>query len=117
MPKTLYEIKKNKLTVIIEDLRWLSLQACALRGHDESPNSRNRGNLNEMIKPMSRLNADSSNNVLKNAPGNAMYIYFPKSIKIILHILASKVWKKIRYEVGDSKFSILVDEAKDEIGK
>ena len=112
------EIKKNRLrlTATIESVRWLSLQACALRGHDESPSSHNRGNLIEMIKLMGRLNVDISNVVLENAPKNATYTS-PIVQKEILHILASTVRNKIRDEVGNSKFCILVDEAKDAANK
>ena len=37
--------------------------------------------------------------------------------KEILHILANNVRKKIQKEVGDSKFCIIVDEARDESKK
>ena len=110
--QSLEEVKKNKLRLkaTIESVRWLSLQACALRGHDESSTSHNRGNLIEMVKLMGRMNVDISNVVLENAPKNAMYTS-PKVQKDILHILASKVRNKIYDEVKDSKFCILVDEA------
>ncbi|XP_074352620.1 uncharacterized protein LOC141691761 [Apium graveolens] len=109
--QSLEDVKKNRLRLraTIEDVRYLSLQACALRGHDESSTSRNRGNLIEMIKVFGRLSVDISNVVLENTPKNAMYTS-PKVKKDILHILASKVRNKIREEVGDSKFCILVDE-------
>ena len=58
------------------------------------------------------MNVDISNVVLEKAPKNAMYTS-PKVQKDILHILASKIRKKIREEIGDSKFCILVDEAID----
>ena len=112
--QSLEEVRKNslRLKATIESVRWLSLQACALRGHDESSTSRNRGNLIEMVKLMGRMNVDISNVVLEKAPKNAMYTS-PKVQKDILHILASKIRKKIREEIGDSKFCILVDEAID----
>ncbi|XP_062028376.1 uncharacterized protein LOC133744256 [Rosa rugosa] len=50
--------------------------------------------------------------VLQNAPGNAKYIS-PIIQKQILNILGNKVRTKIREEVGDAKFCILVDEAVD----
>ncbi|KAK1398788.1 TTF-type domain-containing protein [Heracleum sosnowskyi] len=42
--QSLEEVKKNRLRLraTIEGVRYLSLQACALRGHDESSTSRNR---------------------------------------------------------------------------
>ena len=38
----------------------------------------------------------------------------PTIQKEILHILASNVWNVIREKIGDAKFCILVDEARDE---
>ncbi|KAL8095266.1 hypothetical protein AgCh_036647 [Apium graveolens] len=112
--QSLEDVKKNRLRLraTIEVVRYLSLQACALRGHDESSTSRNRGNLIEIINFFGRLSVDISNFILENAPKNAMYTS-PKVQKDILHILASKVRNKIREEVGDSKFCILVDESID----
>ncbi|KAK1391483.1 zinc finger MYM-type protein 1-like [Heracleum sosnowskyi] len=112
--QSLEEVKKNRLRLraTIEGVRYLSLQACALRGHDESSTSRNRGNLIEIVKTFGRLSSDISNVVLENAPKNATYTS-PKVQKDILHIFASKVRNKIRNEIGDSKFCILVDEALD----
>ncbi|XP_057464029.1 uncharacterized protein LOC130753881 isoform X2 [Actinidia eriantha] len=69
------EIQKNRLRLkaTIESVRWLSLQACAFTGHDESPDSKNRGNLIEMIKLMGKLNVEINDVVLENAPKNAKY--------------------------------------------
>jgi hypothetical protein len=41
--QTIEEVQKNRLRLmtIIESVRWLSLQACAFRGHDESSASNN----------------------------------------------------------------------------
>ncbi|XP_074327092.1 uncharacterized protein LOC141665033 [Apium graveolens] len=112
--QSLEEIKKNRLrlraTIVV--VRYLSLQACALRGHEESSTSRNRGNLIQMIKVFGRLSLDISNVVLEKAPKNAMYTS-PKVQKDILHILATKVINKIRDELGDSKYCILVDKTID----
>ncbi|XP_057482633.1 uncharacterized protein LOC130769355 [Actinidia eriantha] len=108
------EIQKNRLRLkaTIESVRWLSLQACAFSGHDESPDSKNCGNLIEMIKLMGKLNVEINDVVLEKAPKNAKYTS-PTIQKEILHILANKVRTKIREEIGDAKFCILVDEAKD----
>ena len=108
------EIQKNRLRLrtTIESVRWLSLQACAFRGHDESLDSNNPGNLIAMIKLMGKLNVDIDDVVLDKAPKNAKYTS-PMIQKEILHILANKVRNIIREEIGDAKFCILVDEAKD----
>ncbi|XP_047314234.1 zinc finger MYM-type protein 1-like [Impatiens glandulifera] len=112
--QSLDEVQKNRLRLktTIESIRWLSLQACAFRGHDESSSSKNRGNFIEMIKLMGRLNVNIGDIVLEKAPRNATYTS-PTIQKEILHIFANKVRKKIREEIEDAKFCILVDEAKD----
>jgi hypothetical protein len=116
--QTVEEVQKNRLrlTTTIESVRWLSLQACAFRGHDESSASNNRGNFLEMIRLMGRLNVDIDDVVLEKAPKNAKYT-LPTIQKEILHILANKVRKKICEEVRDAKFCILVDETKDASNK
>ncbi|XP_073064434.1 uncharacterized protein [Primulina eburnea] len=111
--ETSEQIQKNRLRLAatIESVRWLSLQACGLRGHDESSYSQNRGNFIEMLKLLGKWNASIGDVILDKAPGNARYIS-PEVPKEILHIIGNRVRNKIRDEIGDSKFCILVDEAK-----
>ena len=66
-----------------------------------------------MIKFTSTFNNKVASVVLENAPRNAKYTS-PTIQKEILHILASNVRNDIREEVGDAKFCILIDEARDE---
>jgi hypothetical protein len=54
--------------------------------------------------------------VLENAPRNAKYISSDVQ-KEILSIIARKVQKSVREEIGNSKFCIMVDEARDESKK
>jgi hypothetical protein len=54
--------------------------------------------------------------VLDNAPGNAKYIAHSVQQEI-LDLLSRKVQKSIREEIGNSKFCIMVDEARDESKK
>jgi hypothetical protein len=89
------------------------MQACAFRGHDESSGSSNRGNFIEMLKYTASINENIAEVVLENAPGNAKYMSLDIQ-KEILNILATRVRNKIREEIGDAKFCILVDEALDE---
>ncbi|CAI0422394.1 unnamed protein product [Linum tenue] len=109
------EVKKNRLRVkaSIDSARWLALQGVAFRGHDETPHSKNRGNFIELIEIFSSYNQEVKSTVLGNAPKNAKYTS-PDIQKQILHVLAKKVRNKIFEEIGDSKFSIIVDEACDE---
>ena len=43
------QIMNNRLRLkaSIDSVRWLTSQGCAFRGHDERPNSKNRGNFLE----------------------------------------------------------------------
>ncbi|XP_052288934.1 uncharacterized protein LOC102623386 isoform X2 [Citrus sinensis] len=105
-----------RLKTSIIATKWLAKQACAFRGHDESVNSLNRGNFIELIKLLATMNEEINKVVLENAPKNAQYIA-PNIQKELLSILANKVRYKIREEIGDAKFCILVDEALDESHK
>ncbi|KAH9693295.1 TTF-type domain-containing protein [Citrus sinensis] len=112
------QILENRLRLktSIVATKWLAKQACAFRGHDESVNSLNRGNFFELIKLLAIMNEEINKVVLENAPKNAQYIAH-KIQKELLNIIANKVRHKIREEVGDAKFCIIVDEALDESHK
>ncbi|XP_074363123.1 uncharacterized protein LOC141703531 [Apium graveolens] len=69
-----------------------------------------------MVKFIGRMNEDIGDIVLARAPKNTKYTS-PTIQKEILHIIANRVRGKIREEVGDAKFCILVDEAKDSANK
>ncbi|KAK4582459.1 hypothetical protein RGQ29_025588 [Quercus rubra] len=100
--QTSKELENNRL--------WLKT---SIECHDESLDSKNRGNFIELIKFTSTFNDKVASVVLENAPGNAKYTS-PTIQKEILHILANNVRNAIREEIGDAKFCILVDEARDE---
>ncbi|XP_058776824.1 uncharacterized protein LOC131651174 [Vicia villosa] len=105
-----------RLKTSIDTIRWLTLQACALRGHDETNNSRNQGNFLELLKLLASYNDEIAKVVLENAPQNCKYTSHQIQ-KELLQILSSRVKKHIREEIGDSKFCIVVDEARDESKK
>ena len=115
---TSQEILDNRLRLktSIETVKWLAMQGCAFRGHDESIHSTNRGNFIELIKLQAGVNKEIATLVLENAPHNGKYTS-SNIQKELLNILANKVRNKIREEVGDAKFCILVDEALDESNK
>ncbi|KAL5828314.1 hypothetical protein ACOSQ4_020111 [Xanthoceras sorbifolium] len=96
----------------IDSIRWLTFQGCAFRGHDESLESKNRGNFIELLKILANYNDDVAKVVLENAPKTAKYTS-PKIQKEIVQILSNKVRMHIREEIGDAKFCVLVDEARD----
>ncbi|XP_073138885.1 uncharacterized protein [Henckelia pumila] len=108
------EIHKNRLrlkTTIIS-VRWLALQGCSFRGHNESSKSLNRGNFLEMLDAFGRMNKEVWD-VLSSAARNNTYTS-PEVQKEVLNIMANRVRQKIRSEIGDASFCILVDEAHDE---
>ncbi|CAN0847414.1 Zinc finger MYM-type protein 1 [Linum grandiflorum] len=111
------EVLKHRLRlkasrVVVERL---ALQGGAFTGHDESNTSLNRGNFIEWVNFLSQWNDEVKKVVLGNALGNAKYVS-PLIQKELLAIMGNKVRKKIREEVGDACFAILVDEAQDESG-
>jgi len=112
--KSSSQIMNNRLCLktSIDIVRWLTIQACAFRGHREGSKSRNQGNFLELLKLLASYNDEVAKVVLKNAPENCKYTSHQIQ-KEILQILSSRVRKHIR----DSKFCIVVDEARDESKK
>lgn len=109
------QILNNRLRVktSIDAVLFLSAQGCAFRGHDETNESHNQGNFIELIKLLASYDEKVAQTVLDNAPQNAKYTS-PTIQRELLQVIASKVRSKIRDDVGDSKFCIIVDEARDE---
>ncbi|KAL6178470.1 hypothetical protein ACLB2K_049988 [Fragaria x ananassa] len=112
-PQKLIQQNRLRLKATVEVVRLMAKQSLAFRGDDESVESSNRGNIVETVDSYGRMNEEVAKVTLEKAPANASYTS-PKIQKQILSIFANKVRKKIRDEVGDSKFCILVDEALDE---
>ncbi|KAL1078933.1 hypothetical protein V6Z11_D10G189000 [Gossypium hirsutum] len=88
---------------------------CAFRGHDESSGSKNCGNFLELLSLLA-LYDEKVEDILKSAPKNASYTSSTIQ-KEILQIYANRVRNVIREEIGDRKFSIIMDEARDESKK
>ncbi|KDO39325.1 hypothetical protein CISIN_1g036138mg [Citrus sinensis] len=101
--QTLQEVLENRLqlrTSIIA-VKWLAKQAYAFR---------------ELIKHSVECSKEIAEVFLENAPLYAKYTLFDIQ-KELLNILANKVRNKIRKELRDVKFCILIDEALDEFNK
>ncbi|XP_028553763.1 zinc finger MYM-type protein 1-like [Dendrobium catenatum] len=88
----------------------------AFRGHNESFDSKNQGNFLELLQFLAEHNEDISNVVLKNALEN-LKLTAPDIQKDICRAISIAITDYIKAEVGDSFFSILVDEARDVSGK
>jgi len=67
---------KNRLHLkaSIDVVRWLTLQACTFRGHDEKVMSKSQGNFFESIKLLASYNDEVAKVVLNNAQMNGKYI-------------------------------------------
>jgi hypothetical protein len=99
------------LKASIDVVRLLAFQGVAFRGPDESVGSKNRGNFLEILDLTVSYNEKVAE-VIAKAPKNAYYTS-PIIQNEILHVFSTKVKDAIRDEIGDAKFCILVDEARD----
>ncbi|XP_062158828.1 uncharacterized protein LOC133866325 [Alnus glutinosa] len=108
------QIANNRLQLkaSIEVVRMLAFQGIAFRGRDESVDSTNRGNFLEILNLIVSYNEQIAE-VIAKALKNASYTS-PMIQKEILHIFSTKVKETIRKEIGNAKFCIIVDEARDE---
>nr|KJB80131.1 hypothetical protein B456_013G082100 [Gossypium raimondii] len=115
--QTTQQIATNclRLKSNIDVVRWLSFQGCAFRGHDESSGLKNRGNFLELLSLLASYD-EKVEDVLESAPQNASYTSSTIQ-KEIWQIYANRVRNVNREEIGDRKFSIIVDEARDESKK
>ena len=73
----------------------------------------NQGNFRELVKLLAFYNKEVDVVVLENAPRNSKYISATVQQEI-LKLFARKVQRKIREEIGTSKFCIMMDESRDE---
>ncbi|KAL5546388.1 hypothetical protein UlMin_006075 [Ulmus minor] len=113
--KQLKQAKKDyriRLKASVDCVRFLLHQGLAFYGHDESDNSLNQGNFLELLQFASSLNDDIRNVTLKNAPEN-MKLTSPDIQKDIVNVVVIETVNIIIQDIGDSLFSILVDESRD----
>ncbi|WVZ85511.1 hypothetical protein U9M48_032433 [Paspalum notatum var. saurae] len=101
----------GRLTVILAIVRFLLLQALAFRGHNESSTSSNKGNFLELTDWL-KLRDEGAINLLDSAPRNNL-LTSPKIQKDMCETCAKQTTKAILDDIGDKKFSILVDESRD----
>ncbi|XP_023742589.1 uncharacterized protein LOC111890735 [Lactuca sativa] len=105
--------KKNRLRLktIIYAVRWCAFQAIAFRGHNERPDSINKGNFLEMLEAICSFNNEMKE-LFRTAPKHASYT--SRTIqKEILNLIANRVRRMICDEIDGGKFCLLVDEARD----
>ncbi|KAL4346995.1 hypothetical protein GQ457_17G015670 [Hibiscus cannabinus] len=102
---------KVRLKASIDVVKWLAFQGCAFRGDDESKMSQRPGNFLQLFHLIASYN-DEVATAIEKAPKNATYTSLHIQ-KEILAVLSNKVKNVIREEIGDAKFCIIVDEARD----
>lgn len=97
---------------ILRCIIYLSTQGLALRGHDESNTSQNRGNFLELLDLMSRDNTIISIRLLEGTK-NARYTHHSIQNDLI-HCLAELSIKHISSEIKEARyFALMADETKD----
>ncbi|KAK9677030.1 hypothetical protein RND81_11G117300 [Saponaria officinalis] len=103
---------RARLTASVDVVRLLLGQGLALRGHDESKCSLNKGNFLEILDWYSDRNLDVQKVVKENVPNNHK-LTSPQIQKEIVSACASETTKVIVSDIGEKFFSILIDEARD----
>ncbi|XP_050217673.1 uncharacterized protein LOC126668525 [Mercurialis annua] len=98
---------RTRLTAVFRIFHW---QGLAFRGHDETLDSLQRGNFLEIVSWYAKMDEKVRNVIGGNAPGNNQ-MTSPKIQKELVSSCASQVISAILSELGDRKFSLLVDEA------
>ncbi|XP_057428396.1 uncharacterized protein LOC130721834 [Lotus japonicus] len=105
------ELYKIRLTSSLDCSRYLIAQGMAFRGHDESSSSLNKGNFLEMVDWLKCKNEqvrDAYDRGPKNCTMTSGNIQ-----KELAMCCANEVTTKIMVELGDRKFSVLIDESRD----
>ena len=87
-------------------------QGLALRGHDESEESLNRGNFIELLKVLCKRDTDLTKVALKKAPQNDKHTS-PLIQKDIIHAHVQLVQKRLDEEQGNSYYCIMAEETRD----
>lgn len=103
---------KTRLTTALYSAKYLIKQGLSFRGHDESSSSLNKGNYLEMIDSYKEKNEDVRIAFDELCPENAQ-ILSPDIQKDLAKACAQEVTKVIMEEIGNRRFSVLIDESRD----
>ncbi|XP_042387331.1 zinc finger MYM-type protein 1-like [Zingiber officinale] len=104
------------LTASIDCIRVLLRQGNSFRGHDETEGSLNPGNFLIQLEFLGAHNKEINDVILKNAPKNCK-LTSPDIQKDIVRACATETINVIIKDIGNSLFSILVDESRDVLMK
>ncbi|XP_022891835.1 zinc finger MYM-type protein 1-like [Olea europaea var. sylvestris] len=103
---------RTRLIAVLDCTRFLLMQGLSSRGHDESKESLNKGNLIELLNWYTTRRKKINEVLFNNAPGNDQ-MTSPSICKDLINCCAVETTKSMVNEMGDSLFSILVDESRD----
>ncbi|KAH7681210.1 Ribonuclease H-like protein [Dioscorea alata] len=106
------QVRRKYLTAVLDVTRFLLKQGLPFRINDESSNSLNKGNFLELLEWYSLRNEEVWKTVNQNAPGNNQ-LTSPKIQKELANACASEITRVIIDDIGDSYFSLMIDEAGD----
>ncbi|XP_042423393.1 zinc finger MYM-type protein 1-like [Zingiber officinale] len=101
-----------RLTASIDCIRVLLRQGNSFRGHDETEGSLNPGNFLIQLEFLGAHNKEINDVISKNAPKNCK-LTSPDIQKDIVRACATEIINVIIKDIGNSLFSILVDESRD----
>ncbi|XP_058763823.1 uncharacterized protein LOC131637258 [Vicia villosa] len=105
------ELYKIRLTCSLDCTRYLIAQGIAFGGHDESSTSLNKGNFREMVDWV-KSNDEKVRDAFDRGPKNCT-ITSGEIQKELATCCAHEVTKVIMKELGERKFSMLIDESRD----
>jgi hypothetical protein len=100
-----------QLNATVDCIRFLLRQGLAFRGHDESPDSSDKGNFLELLQFLADHN-ESINEVIQNCPKNNKLTH-PNIQKDIVNAAACETTNAIIKDLDNGFFSVLVDESRD----
>jgi hypothetical protein len=103
---------KVRLTTALDSAKYLIKQGLPFRGHDESSTSLNKGNYLELIDSYKEKSEDVRIAFDELCPENAQMLS-PDIQKDLARACAEEVSKVIMEEIGDRRFSVLIDESRD----
>ncbi|XP_021631800.2 zinc finger MYM-type protein 1-like [Manihot esculenta] len=103
---------RTRLSTVVSVARILLEEGLPFRGHDESAESLHRGNFLEHISWVCKREENVNKVMGKNAPGNNQ-LTSPTIQRDIIECCAMETRKIILNELGEKKFALLVDEARD----
>ncbi|XP_022867960.1 zinc finger MYM-type protein 1-like [Olea europaea var. sylvestris] len=103
---------RTKLTAVLNCTRLLLMQELSSRGHDESKESLNKENLIELLNWYVARRKKINEVLFSNAPRNDQ-MTSPSIHKDLVHCCAVETTRSMINEMGDSLFSILVNESRD----